>query len=104
MMVGSTFSPIMGTKAQHATSYERLPTLLRTLREEAGLTQRELGEKLGKPQSWVYNCETLNCRVDVAEFVDWVTACGVEPVEAFARFLASGRREAKVPSSGPRKK
>lgn len=57
------------------------------MREEAELTQRELGERLKKPQSWVYNCETGNRRVDVTEFIDWVKACGVEPKAAFARFL-----------------
>ena len=39
------------------------------MREEAGLTQRDLGKCLKKPQSWVYNCETANRRVDLAEFV-----------------------------------
>jgi transcriptional regulator with XRE-family HTH domain len=77
----------MGTKAQHADAYQRLPPLLRTLREEAGLTQRALGERLGQPQSWIYNCETGNRRVDVTEFVAWVRACGADPEDAFARLL-----------------
>ena len=77
----------MATKAQHSRKYRRLLTLLRSLREEADLTQRSLGEKLKKPQSWVYNCETGNRRVDLAEFCDWAKACGVDPVEALRRFL-----------------
>jgi transcriptional regulator with XRE-family HTH domain len=80
----------MGTKAQHGRSYQRLPILLRALREEAGLTQRELGKRLKKPQSWVYNCENTNRRVDVAEFVEWARACGAEPKAAFNRFLVQG--------------
>jgi transcriptional regulator with XRE-family HTH domain len=79
----------MATKAQHAPTYQRLLGLLRSLREEAGLTQRELGKRLGKPQSWVYNCETGNRRVDLAEFVAWAKACEVNPRVAFARFLTS---------------
>jgi transcriptional regulator with XRE-family HTH domain len=79
----------MATKAQHVPPYQRLPTFLRTLREEAGLTQRELGKRLGKPQSWVYNCETANRRVDVTEFTGWATACDLDPRVAFARFLGS---------------
>jgi transcriptional regulator with XRE-family HTH domain len=79
----------MGTKAQHDPRYERLPPLLRALREEAGLTQRELGERLGKPQSWVYNSETANRRVDVTEFVAWARACGAEPLAALAHLLKS---------------
>ena len=77
----------MATKAQHAPPYQRLPGLLRTLREEAGLTQRQLGQRLGKPQSWVYNCETANRRVDVTEFIAWARACDVDPRVAFARLL-----------------
>ena len=84
----------MATKAQHAPAYEHLPRFLRTLREEAGLSQRALGRRLGKPQSWVYNCEVANRRVDLTEFVAWAAACGVEPQAAFARFLeTAGRAE-----------
>ncbi len=78
----------MATKAQHALLYRRLPAFLRTLREEAGLTQRDLGKRLKKPQSWIYNCEVANRRVDVAEFILWAKACGVGPQVAFVRFLA----------------
>jgi transcriptional regulator with XRE-family HTH domain len=77
----------MATKAQHAAPYGLLPPFLRALREGAGLTQRALGERLGKPQSWVYNCETANRRVDVTEFVAWAAACGADPKTAFGRFL-----------------
>jgi transcriptional regulator with XRE-family HTH domain len=76
-------------KAQHAPSYRVVPKFLRELREQAGLTQRELGTKLGRPQSWVFNCETANRRVDVAEFAGWCRACGVDPVKAFAKVAAS---------------
>lgn len=91
----------MGTKAQHETGYERLPPLLRALREEAGLTQRALGERLGKPQSWVYNCESLNRRVDVAEFADWAAACGVEASAAFERFLSEAAGSGRPTGSEP---
>lgn len=77
----------MPTKAQHAREYREVPELLRTLREEAELTQRDLGDLLAKPQSWVYNCETANRRVDISEFCSWAEACGVDPVKAFSRYL-----------------
>jgi transcriptional regulator with XRE-family HTH domain len=79
----------MATKSQHSPSYQSVPTFLRTLREEAGLTQRQLGARLKKPQSWIFNSETANRRVDVAEFAAWTKACGVDPQAAFARFLKS---------------
>jgi len=77
----------MATKAQQSLAYQHLPSFLRTLREEANLTQRELGQHLGKPQSWIYNCEVANRRVDVTEFIAWARACGLDPRSAFARFL-----------------
>jgi len=72
-------------KAQQSADYQHLPEFLRRLRDEAGMTQRQLGLKLKKPQSWVYNCETANRRVDVTEFLRWARACGVDPQKAFAR-------------------
>jgi transcriptional regulator with XRE-family HTH domain len=78
----------MATKSQHASAYRPLPGFLRTLREEAGLTQRDLAKRMKKPQSWIYNCETANRRVDVAEFIEWAKCCGVDPSKALTRFLA----------------
>ena len=43
--------------------------------------------RLRKPQSFVYNCETGNRRVDVSEFVAWASACQLDPVDAFRQFL-----------------
>ena len=84
----------MATKSQHASAYLPLPAFLRALREEAGLTQRDLGKRMKKPQSWIYNCETANRRVDVTEFIDWATCCGVDPGKAFSRFLDLAKRKA----------
>lgn len=77
----------MPTKAQHDRRYERLPPLLRRLREEAGMTQRQIADTLDKAQSWVFNCETGNRRVDLAEFCDWCKVCGVNPATTIRRFL-----------------
>lgn len=77
----------MCAKAQHALKYGLLPALLRDMRQEAGMTQRELGTRLNKPQSWVYNCEVANRRVDITEFILWSKACGVDPLLAFKRIL-----------------
>jgi len=74
-------------KAQHTMKYRQLPGFLREMREEAGLTQRAIGKILNRPQSYIYNCETANRRVDIAEFIAWCEACGVNPKTAFTRFL-----------------
>lgn len=77
----------MPTKPQHARRYANVPTLLRELRNEAGFTQRELAKRLREPQSWVYKCETGIRRVDVAEFLDWCRACGIQPEKALRRLI-----------------
>lgn len=81
----------MAMKSQHAAAYRALPPLLRALRDEAGLSQRALGDELGKPQSWIHNCEVGNRRVDVAEFCAWSGACGVTPEAALRRFVGAKR-------------
>ena len=78
-------------KSLQAQRYRRLPALLREMRESANLTQRELAKKLGINHTMVHNSETAERRVDVAEFIDWATACGLEPVEAFREFLKRRR-------------
>jgi transcriptional regulator with XRE-family HTH domain len=80
----------MATKAQHHRRYAQIPGLLRSLREEASLTQRQLGGILGQPQAWVFNSETGNRRVDVAEFCDWCRACNIPPANALRRLERSG--------------
>ncbi len=77
----------MGSKVQHLPEYEPIPKYLRELREKAGLTQRAIGQLLDKPQSYVQYCETGSRRVDLAEFVQWTEACGVDAVEAFQGYL-----------------
>ena len=71
-------------KAQHAQRYRHLPKLLRGLREAAGLTQRALAKKLLVTHMFIHKSETAERRVDVAEFMDWAAACGVDPSDAFA--------------------
>ena len=62
------------------------------MRDEAGLTQRELGKRLRKPQSWVHNCETANRRVDVTEFIAWCNSCDIDPHEGLKRVLSLSKR------------
>jgi hypothetical protein len=81
--------PCMAAKAQHDPQYLTFPLLLRNMREEAGMTQRQLGIKMRKPQSWIHNCEVANRRVDVTEFIRWAKACGVDQAEAFKQVLAT---------------
>ena len=81
----------MPTKAQHARHYRPVPSLIQEMRQGAGLTQRQLGKRLGRPQSWVHSSEVGNRRVDIAEFVSWCEACDVAPSTGLRRYLAVRR-------------
>ena len=56
-------------------------------RQDAGLSQRQLAEKLGVSSNWVHRVETFQCRVDVAEFVALSRSLGIDPVALLARVL-----------------
>lgn len=57
-------------KTIHNTRYQALLTLLLEARVGAGLTQKELATKLGRPQSFVSKTENAERRLDVIEFMD----------------------------------
>lgn len=78
-------------KAQHHPSYRDLPMMLRTMREEAGLTQRDLAARVRRTQPWVHKTEAGDRRIDITEFLDWCLACGIEPEKAFRRLVEHRR-------------
>ena len=50
---------------------------------ESGLNAARFGTKLAETsQPWVHKSEIGDRRVDVAAFIDWCLACGVEPLIA----------------------
>lgn len=62
---------------------------LRRAREESGLTQREVAEKLGRSQSFVAKCEQGHNRVDVAQLVEFCRALGVPLVRFMESYSAA---------------
>ena len=56
--------------SRHTARYKRLQTALKAARKAAGLTQAQVGELLGRPQSYVNKYETGERRLDVIEFLD----------------------------------
>jgi transcriptional regulator with XRE-family HTH domain len=53
----------------HTPEYEYFRSLLVNAREAAGLTQVEVSERLGRPQSFVAKYEGGERRLDVVEFI-----------------------------------
>ncbi|WP_159726087.1 helix-turn-helix domain-containing protein [Methylosinus sp. Ce-a6] len=72
----------------HSEAYKDLLAVLIAAREEANLTQAELGQRLGATQSFISKCERGERRLDVVEFVEFVRAMNADPSAVFARFIA----------------
>ncbi|MCK7612351.1 helix-turn-helix domain-containing protein [Roseibium sediminicola] len=54
-------------------------TLLVQARKDAGLTQVELGKRLGQRQTFVSKFELGERRLDAAEFIEICRAIGTDP-------------------------
>jgi transcriptional regulator with XRE-family HTH domain len=50
-----------------------------TARKAAGMTQRDVAAKLGKPPSFVGKVEAVERNLSVLEFLAWAKAVGVDP-------------------------
>lgn len=55
--------------------------LLRQMRTDAELTQRDLAAKLKIHNTMVHRSEIGDRRIDPVEFADWCRACGADPGE-----------------------
>lgn len=69
-------------------AYRVLVRCLVEARHDSGLSQTELGKRMGKGQKFVSVVETGVRRIDLVEFVEWSRALGIEPVMLFSRILA----------------
>lgn len=65
----------------YSDSYQRLLELLVAARKEGKLTQEQLAEKLGKPQSFISKYERGERRLDVIEFIEVCKILRVDPSE-----------------------
>ncbi|MBN8527902.1 MAG: helix-turn-helix transcriptional regulator [Caulobacterales bacterium] len=62
-----------------STIHRDLVTALVLARHAEGLTQRDLAQKLGKPQSYVGKVESIERNLSVSEFWFWAGAVGLDP-------------------------
>jgi len=58
-----------GRTAQHQALYDRFIEKLILAREEAGLTQRDVAARMGRPHSFLSKCETGERSVEVFELI-----------------------------------
>ncbi|MGE3182354.1 MAG: helix-turn-helix domain-containing protein [Phycisphaerae bacterium] len=69
----------IAARAQHKIAYRKMCRMLREMREEASLTQRELAEKVKMHPSMVHRSEIGDRRIDPVEFANWCRACDRDP-------------------------
>lgn len=82
----------MGASSLHDPNYKHVCEALRSLREEAGLSQRALAEALGKNHTYVHKSEVGERKIDLVEWARWCKHCDADAVEAFAGVAASFSR------------
>ncbi|PCI11337.1 transcriptional regulator [bacterium] len=77
----------MAVRAIHHGDYQPIPDILRNMRENAGLTQRDLADLLRVAQQSIHSSETHSRRIDLGEYCRWAEACGVESHDALDIYL-----------------
>lgn len=70
--------------------------LVARARREAGLTQRALGERAGRPQPWVSGVEHGHMHCRFHDFVAVARAAGVEPAALCARYVELLRERERI--------
>ena len=73
-------------KSIYTRNHERLCGILKTMREEAGLTQVQLAKKLKRPQSFVSKYESGQRRLDLVELKTVCEALGTDLRTLVRRF------------------
>lgn len=66
-------------KSIHSPQHQKLRELLVAARKKAGMTQAEVAEVLGRPQSFVAKYEGGERRLDVIEFILVARVLGADP-------------------------
>ncbi len=73
-------------KSLYTSDYNAFLALLRAVRQDAGLTQIELAERLQTTQNYVSKSESGERRVDALEWLRWLAASGADPVTFLVRW------------------
>jgi len=75
-------------KAGSDETYARFQEMLVEARKKSRLSQQEVADRLGRPQTYVSKCELGTRRMDVVEFLEMAEVLGFDPV-AFVKKLQS---------------
>lgn len=81
-------------KSHYRAEYRAIFETLRGTRLEAGLTQIDLAERLGRSQNFVSQAELGYKRLDGLQLWDWMHECNSD-MEKFGRAVETGVRAAQ---------
>lgn len=79
-------------KSLRSPRQQRLLKELKAARKNKGLTQAQVAEVLGRPQSFVAKYEGGERRLDVIDFLDVTEVLKIDPCELLARVRRSHDR------------
>lgn len=82
-------------KQLYSDSRQDFRELLKLVRTEAGLSQGELSQMVGRPQSFVSDYERAHRRLDFVTVAELVEACGVDLVDFAHRYQTLRRTRHK---------
>jgi len=73
----------------HSRHYQIFRSLLVSARQESGLTQVQIAERLGKPQSFISKYERGERRLDLTEFIELADVLGIDVVDFMNRYKSA---------------
>jgi len=82
-------------KSIFSLEYKQVLKQLRDAREDSGLTQSDVAERLGQTQSFVSKVERSERRLDVVELRAFCNAIGIQ----FSEFIAEVERRLEKPGN-----
>jgi len=73
----------------NSPKYQVLRELIRIERKRRGLSQAQVAQALGRPQSYVADFERRERRIDVVEYLALAEAIGFDPLALLAGVMKS---------------
>ena len=75
------------SKQLRSARQRRVIAVLAEIRDEAGVTQRELARRLQRAHSYVSRIELGDRRLDLPEFIEWCELLDADPVSVMRRIM-----------------
>jgi transcriptional regulator with XRE-family HTH domain len=86
--------PVNRSSARLRGDYQVLVELIAEVRDQAGMTQRDVADKLGQGQSWYAKNESGERRMDMLEVLAILDALGVDAGEFIRRLRRALKKAA----------